>query len=341
MIRTRAPEADARVLSYDEVADALGLDAGHDPWRAPFASSAAWVDHPDPVPSSDRIRALCVDLRLPEPAHEALVESGRELVESPALLRLLAHHRWMLHHEVPRVGSWLVPWGALPTALGQTGRLFHALLFLTETPRARRRHAELGIPDEVSIDTLSDLGVHLRHYHRTYGCCGFEEPAWMGLHFSGLLYRLGRLQFELGSWRVPIDAGEAGAVERDAPILDVHIPEIGPLAPEACDESIDRARSFFPRHFPAFAYRAFACWSWLLDPQLDEYLPASSNILRFQRRFHLVRTADRHDGQAVKFVFRCRPDTPLGELPQRTTLQRSIVRHLRAGRTWDFCLGYF
>lgn len=328
-------------LSYDDVRRELGLDAMHDAWRATFDASGTLTNDPEALPQGQALRELCVELRFPDLVVEPLVESAGELAGNEALTRLLAHGRWMLRNEVRRVGSWLVPWGRLPDTLGQTGRLFHAFVFLSDAARIRRLHREIGIDDAVSIDTLSDLGVHLRHYHRMYGCFGFEEPAWISLHYSGLLFRLGRLQFEMSSWRVPPAKSARCALSLGDPILDIHIAEIGPLLPDACDASIARAREFFPRHFPDFDFRAFGCWSWLLDPQLGEYLPTHSNIMMFQNRFRAVPTEKRHDGPAVQFVFRMHPDTPLDELPQRTTLERAVVSHLRAGRKWSSCLGYF
>src|SRR5262249_13055026 len=102
------------------------------------------------------------------------------------------------------------------------------------------------------------------------------------------------------------------------------------------------------RCFPRTRYRYVHCHSWLLDPQLAEYLPADSNIVAFQRRFRRLpaRLGVADDDLAVlAFVFE-RDRTPLqpGELdalPQRTALQRAIVTHLKVGRHWHFRPGWF
>jgi hypothetical protein len=101
--------------------------------------------------------------------------------------------------------------------------------------------------------------------------------------------------------------------------------------------SLDEARAFFPRHFPHERYRAFSCGSWLLDPQLLQYLPEDSNIVRFQRRFELepYQEPERIDAdtEVLRFVFRSLT-TPLDQLPRRTALQRAIGDHLKAGGHW-------
>ena len=66
-----------------------------------------------------------------------------------------------------------------------------------------RWHAAKGISDEVSIATLSDVGVNLSHYHRTFGRWGLDEPARLGHHLAGQIFQLSRLQFQLGRWWVP------------------------------------------------------------------------------------------------------------------------------------------
>ncbi|MEK8105165.1 hypothetical protein NKG94_08060 [Micromonospora sp. M12] len=120
-------------------------------------------------------------------------------------------------------------------------------------------------------------------------------------------------------------------------------PTSGPLTPEAVDASLDEARAFFPRHFPDERYTAFTCASWLLDPQLRDYLPESSNIVRFQRRFELDLPGGRGpdaDIEVLRFGFRTLT-TPLDELPRRTLLQRALVDHRKAGGHWHWRRGRF
>jgi hypothetical protein len=121
-------------------------------------------------------------------------------------------------------------------------------------------------------------------------------------------------------------------------------PGLGPLTPAAITASLDEARAFFPRPLSRRTYTAFACGSWLLDPQLCEYLPEDSNIVRFQRRFDLAPYEEPEgldcDVEVLRFVFRTLT-TPLDQLPRRSVLQRAIVDHLKAGRHWQWRRGRF
>lgn len=207
-----------------------------------------------------------------------------------------------------------------PVAWPNVDGYFYVQVFLAALPAVRARHAELGVPAHISRETLADLGNKMAIFRRTHGVGGLDRQSWLTRHFRGTLFRLGRLQFDMLG-----------------PVLDVHIPEDGPLIPAACDESFGAARPFFARYFGQ-VYRSAVCRSWLLDDQLARYLGEDTNIIRFQRRFQLTGQAEDGDHDILEFVFRSHPGD-LAELPQRTALQRAIVTHLRAGGHWRITSG--
>jgi hypothetical protein len=217
-----------------------------------------------------------------------------------------------------------------PDGATTLGPYFFVYVYLAALADVRRFHARRGIPDDISWSTLADLGSNLKRDRLLLGDGGLRTSGWLTLHFRGSIYQLGRLQFN----RMIVRAAHvAGAFREDEPALGIHIPESGPLTPEACDDSLAQARPFFARHFPETQMRLAICTSWLLDPQLAEYLAPDSNIVRFGRRFTLV--GDGYDGDAdvLRFVFH-RIGPKIDDLPQGTTLERAIVAHLRAGKHW-------
>ncbi|MEV1116115.1 acyltransferase domain-containing protein [Actinosynnema sp. NPDC049800] len=241
--------------------------------------------------------------------------------------------RWLLDRSIALVRAdlgghgWLPPGPELPRERGLAWRHLYAYAYLALTGVVRGYHRDHGIADAVSWATLADLGRNLAIDRRMRGEGWPVMQSWLTLHARGSVYELGRLQHQRGD----------GAV-------DLHVPESGPLTPEAVDESLDEARAFFPRHFPDEHFTAFACGSWLLDPQLREYLPEDSNIVRFQRRFDLEPYEEPEgldaDVEVLRFAFRTLT-TPLDQLPRRTALQRAIVDHLKAGHHWQWRRGRF
>jgi hypothetical protein len=74
---------------------------------------------------------------------------------------------------------------------------------------------------------------------------------------------------------------------------------------------------------------------------LRRYLPADSNIVRFQDRFRVAREdTEPADTEPVQFVFGD-PDLPVADLPRRTSVERAVGDHLRAGGHWYIGHGWF
>ncbi|WP_395572556.1 acyltransferase domain-containing protein [Streptomyces sp. BK79] len=218
------------------------------------------------------------------------------------------------------------------------GGYFAAFVFVAALPYTRAYHQERGIPAEVTRRTLADLGRNMASHRRRYGTGGVRAPRWLVHHFRGELYQLGRLQFEraaVGQRTAPALRSAGLDAVPGEPCLNLHVPDYrGPLTPAACDRSLALAREFFRRHFPEEPYRAAVCHSWLLDPQLKRYLAADSHIVRFQERFRVAREdAEPADAEPVRFVFG-NPELSVEELPRRTSLERAVGDHLRAGGHW-------
>ena len=244
--------------------------------------------------------------------------------------------RWLLDRSIALVRAdpgghgWLPPGPELPRDRGPAWRHLYVYAYLALLGVVLDYHRDHGVPDSVSWATLADLGRNLAVDRRMNREGWPVMQAWLSLHWRGAIYELGRLQFHRGA----IDTG----------VIDLHIPESGPMTPAAIDASLDEARAFFPRHFPDEHYTAFGCGSWLLDPQLLEYLPEDSNIIRFQRRFELAPYKEPEgldaDVEVLRFVFRTLT-TPLDQLPRRTVLERAIVDHLKSGHHWRIRRGQF
>ena len=241
--------------------------------------------------------------------------------------------RWLLDRSIALVRAdlggydWLPPGPELNRERGPAWRHLYAYAYLALVDVALGYHRAHGISEAVSWTTLADLGRNLAVDRRMNREGWPVMQAWLTLHTRGGLYELGRLQHQRGDGTVSL-----------------HIPDAGPLTPELVTASLDEAQAFFPRHFPREQYTSFSCGSWLLDPQLLEYLPEDSNIIRFQRRFELEPYREPEgldaDVEVLRFVFRTLT-TPLDQLPRRTTLQRTVLDHLQAGGHWHWRTGRF
>ena len=175
----------------------------------------------------------------------------------------------------------------------------------------------LGISNEIYIATLKCFPRFIEEHFESYGTYGFDRDFWTMREISGHLFRLGALEFEL-------------TVEDGAKAVHIHIPSDADLSCRARRSSYTAARTFIRRFFPAYADAPFLCTSWLLSPALKECLPESSRILSFQSEYEVTEVFPDHD-QFLTWVYK-RPDIPLADLPEDTSLQRNLKKHLLAGR---------
>lgn len=200
------------------------------------------------------------------------------------------------------------------------------LALVATAPEVAAYHADRGIPAAVSAATLADLGQQVWVHRLTYASFGLHAYGWLTRAWSGDLYWLGRLQFNLqrdrGDW-----------------VLSTHIPRTSPqtggggLDPDQVDAAFAHATRFFATHFPEYPTRDFCCRSWLLDPELAGALP-DSRLAGFQRRWRLTGEDEPGDEDALFFVFSRRGPVDLGSLPTDTALRRVVVDRLRSGGHW-------
>ncbi|MGW0284828.1 acyltransferase domain-containing protein [Streptomyces sp. NPDC003236] len=296
------------------------------------------------LPDADELAEELLDLAVPHEDINDLVRMARRVRDDPELRHSLENAVADLVRDMGDLhGGADLP--DLDWPPGALQRCFPVYVLVAALPHVRRHHRERGIPADTTRRTLADLGRNMTTHRARHGRAGLQVPRWLTLHFRGELYQLGRLQFQ----RAPLGPRTAAAltaagldVTPETPCLNLHIPGFtGPLSPAACDRSLALARDFFARHYPEEKYPAAVCHSWLLDPQLKRYLPARSNIVRFQERFRTAhQDTEPADTEPVRFVFGD-PDLPFPDLPRRTSVERAVGDHLRAGGHWYVGHGWF
>ncbi|MFI2005664.1 acyltransferase domain-containing protein [Streptomyces jumonjinensis] len=299
------------------------------------------------LPVAEDLAGALLDLAVPHEDIAELLRLRGRISADTGLRRTLESAAVDLVRDMGRIGGGpeLPRSEDLESTGGALARYFPVLVYVAALPAVRAYHRERAVPDGVSRRTLADLGRHMALHRRRRGTGGLPVPGWLALHFRGELYQLGRLQFQRCRLREPIGAAVRADGLPYGPgdyALGLHIPDfLGPLTPGACDRSLARAGEFFSRCYPEEPYGVAECHSWLLDPQLTRYLPEHSNIRGFQDRFRIRSDKTRvADGEPVEFVFGD-PRLPLESLPRRTTLERAIVDHLRAGGHWYGGHGWF
>ncbi len=117
---------------------------------------------------------------------DALLDAAAQVCADPALLSQVEAHRFATFETD-------TPWDrTLPAGAPS---LYPALVLLAQLPALRQFYRERGISDDVLADTLHDFGLWIAHAYNHGQGHTLGEFNWLTHHFSGKLFRLGRLQF--------------------------------------------------------------------------------------------------------------------------------------------------
>lgn len=173
-----------------------------------------------------------------------------------------------------------------------------------------------GIGDKIYFATMK---CYTRFIHETYKMTGrlyFDRYWWTARQAGCHLFRVGELEYEMKR----LDGGT---------VLGIHIPSDADFSPPAVDQSLARAKRFFAQRDPGLAEAEFYCHSWLLDRRLKNMLRENSNIVSFQQRFEII-----GEGEAgtefIAWLFNTK-STDFAALPENTSLQRNMKKHLLSG----------
>lgn len=98
---------------------------------------------------------------------------------------------------------------------------------------------------------------------------------------------------------------------------------------DRCEASMREALAFFPRYFPDKPFKAFACQSWIMNPEYADFYSPQANFVRYQREVYLYPTAYATSG-GVFFIFDAHVIDP-ATAPRDTRLRRAMVDHVAAG----------
>lgn len=115
----------------------------------------------------------------------------------------------------------------------------------------------------------------------------------------------------------------------DKIVIGIHIPSDADFSPSAVDKSLTIAKGFFARYYFNLTNAEYRCHSWLLDSQLKEMLNENSNIISFQNRFEIFDIGEA-DTEFIEWLYNTK-STDYSALPESTTLQRNMKRHLLSG----------
>ena len=216
-------------------------------------------------------------------------------------------------------------------AEGVSPEQMNLYVFLRLSERTWNYYQEKGIGEDVFYESMYSMTICCQVCYDRLGIYGIDQQTyrrWQRYVLDGTLFRLGRLEFQLKVLDEDIEIGTV-KVPAGEKVVSVHIPRYLPLKEEDCEKSYACAREFFRRYY-GMETCVFVCHSWLLHPWMQECLPEPSAIMRFQKKFKLLRVEQNVDS-AVSWIFPGYEGKPVSEYPADTSLRRAAIDRIRRG----------
>lgn len=189
------------------------------------------------------------------------------------------------------------------------------------------RHRQKG-----HMRLLTEAGLEFRPDGNFNGAGGItDSKTWTSQYAASATQVMGNLIHPNGHAQsntitLPLSEWEC-VLKPDDTILEIHIPEDGPMSFDECGQSLKQAVHFFNQHFPDRPFKAICCTSWLLDPTYQKLLANTSNIVRFQRECYLFPLHSRGNRSGLERIFG--PYThDLSTAPRDSSMRRAVLDHI-------------
>ena len=287
----------------------------------------------------DIIRNFCREFDYPSEAAETFAAAWQTIEAcAPARGLLEENQRLLWQDAFTELGSELVRLDAAAARAGLHPYTVYQLFFILCSPQMKSLYAQAGLSPAICRDSLADLKWKMLETHRIWGVWGVCWGAWYRPFFLLRRFCLGRLEFE----RVP-----GAAAYRDGglslgpgdPVVNVHIPEAGPLRHELALNSYRQAYGFYRGAFPPGPI-PFQCESWMLDPRISALFPAG-NLRAFCADYHLTAAESDSEDDDRWRIFHVPDTVPVSSYPEDTALQRVMKRWLLDGNRMGIGVGVF
>lgn len=210
-------------------------------------------------------------------------------------------------------------------------------VYLLRSEKTLEEYRKRDFEERIFYESMLDVTMAARRCFEHEGVYGIDEvyTGWSRKVLLLEIFRIGRLEFALvpSNYTCEIDGF---TLEKGELSIGTHIPAYDKLTVENCEESYERARVFYKKHF-GVERCFFTCASWMLHPWLKEDLGDSSAIVQFNSKYKVFEVVD--DGVApIVWVFKTKRENP-NEYPEDTSIQRKLKARILEGRPFGYGVG--
>lgn len=218
----------------------------------------------------------------------------------------------------------------------ENGDLLCVLLYMAAAGYTHENYKKKGIPDSIFYDSFNCLAEKMETAKRFTGKWNYPSILWPSRMTCMQTFRIGRLSFAMERAVQDILNGDEILIEKGARYVHIHIADNDKLC--GCEESVRAARAFFAEFYPEYKDAVFYTRTWLMDPRLAEILPPESNIMQFQKVFHIIGQMD-NEKEVLARIFGPAKES-LDDYVPTSSLARAVLARLKRGEHLGSGWGY-
>lgn len=185
-------------LSFEEVSSALGLEKQRDILAKHWDISCESYKEDVFFLNEEFIMTSNVYFCFPDDIL-SIFNKTINVINNDRYLKILAWHMHNIlfnYNDEENVNRIFINWPCFETSMGELSDMFGAVVFASGINSTIKFYTENGIPETIAKDTIDDFSRWMNAHRRKYGKLGFSEYSWLYKHFTGRIFRFGRLQFE-------------------------------------------------------------------------------------------------------------------------------------------------
>jgi len=147
--------------------------------------------------SKELMQHYCNKILMPKGATEILLEIADRLNKDEKLFHIYKD----FYVNYIESGYWTTVWEPLkidPYAeevFGNHASLLYLHAALQRLPLTEKKYAELGLSDELFVETLRDIGTWVQNAYNLVGYYAIRNFSWIWRHLEARMFRLGRIQY--------------------------------------------------------------------------------------------------------------------------------------------------
>lgn len=186
-------------------------------------------------------------------------------------------------------------------------------------------YVKRGISLQVFADTFGFVTRFITGTKDADGKYKYDWAWWLQRQITLQEFRIGSLEYEF------VEANGHREIE-------VHIPSDAGMSKEALCQSIKDFRKFEEKNMPDWMDVPITTFTWMIMPELEEFLPKNSNILTFKSLFD-IDYVDYEQNWYMGWIFPGYSEVS-EKLPEKTTLHRKLKEHLLSGKKFGIAKGH-